>query len=104
MRMWTLYQKGMAGPSVQYITTYHIIGMLHKISETLIAVNSKGYKPKELEKFENLFQEAYAILALQDPQAASKLSLGTQAVFALEGAPQWLAEAAMEEISGSTEN
>ena len=103
VNMWNLYQKGMAGPSVNYITTYHTYGMLHKIAEILTAVNSKGYKPKELEKFESLFQEAYAILALSDSKSGSDLSLGTQAVFALEGAPDWLAEIAMEEIrDGST--
>ena len=101
---WELYQRGMAGPSVHYITAYNNYAMLHRLGEISISAASNGkYKSQEPEKFEKIFTEQFNLLTLKDTVQRNQLSLGTQAVLAIEGAPEWLRKAAQEEISnGST--
>lgn len=103
LNAWELYQKGMAGPTTTYINGYNTYAMLNKISEILIATNSKNYKTKPPEKFDKVFEEQYRILTLNDGISRNKLSTGTQAALALEGAPKWINELAQQEIQdGST--
>ena len=107
LNIWEMYQRGMIGPTSQYITAYNNYAMLNKISETLIAVNSKNYKPKPPEEFRNIFMEQFKLLSLNESDR-NKLSLGSQAAIGLmdANAPKWLRKAVQQEIesNGSTNN
>ena len=104
--LWELYQKGMGGPSRDYHLAYNNYAMLHNLTQTFVAANAKNYTPKDAEKFETVFNTAHCLMTLQNHARASELSVGTQSVLAIPGAPQWLLEAANDEImearNGST--
>ena len=98
--MWELYQKGMAGPSVHYMIAYNNYAMQHNLTQTLVAAHVNKYKPKEPEKFDKIFPNMWEMLTLRNSVRANKLSIGSQSVIALPGAPEWLLKAASEEIRG----
>ena len=100
LALWEAYQKGIAGPSVDYINQYNTYSMMHQLTQVLIGAHSKNYKPKEAGKFEEVFKTFYDIMTMKATVKANELSLGTQSVLALEGAPEWLSKAAMDEIRG----
>ena len=96
----------MGGPSRDYHLAYNNYAMLHNLTQTFVAANAKNYTPKDAEKFETVFNTAHCLMTLQNHARASELSVGTQSVLAIPGAPQWLLEAANDEImearNGST--
>ena len=102
--MWEMYQKGMAGPSVNYMNGYNTYAMLHSLREVTIATNSKGYKQQPPESFESVFNTQYRIMASKGE--AKKLSIGAQSIVALgsSGAPAWLVEAAQSELNEVNDN
>ncbi len=103
---WYLYQKGMAGPSIDYISSYNTYSSIHQLTESFRMANFKNYKPDNPAKFETVFSDQFNIIALRDKIGnKSAHSLGTQAAIAIidSNAPAWLTEAVQEEIDGSTQ-
>ena len=67
--LWELYQRGLAGPTMHYTTSYHTMNYLHGLQQTLVAVNSKKKrKPDEMAPFKKLFPNANAAVHLLTPE------------------------------------
>lgn len=101
LMLWELYQRGMAGPSVDYVNGYANYQMLHGLTEVLISANSKNYKAKSPEPIDKVFSGQMEVMTLGESKKKpnADLSLSSQAALALPGAPAWLLQATQEEIT-----